>query len=161
MNTVICGCEDIERMALHPFETGTALISIGDTDTDMPKMKYKPSWLLSLQFDDISNDEINDYRGWKYTLFDEEAANKIAKFISAHEKKIGVLICQCEHGQSRSAAIAAAVNEFYFKNGISIFSDDRYCPNKLVFGLTLKALTDKCRNKGKGEAIKSLCKTQN
>lgn len=44
-----------------------------------------------------------------------------------------VLIIQCEHGESRSAAIAAAILKFQYKKGIRIFADERYCPNKSVF----------------------------
>ncbi len=140
MNIKICSYEDIKKTALNRFEADTALISIGDTGADMPMLKYKPAYMLRLEFDDISNDETDDYSGRRFTLFNEETADRIAKFISAHEKEIKTLICQCEHGQSRSAAVAAAVSEFYFRNGISVFADDRYYPNKLVFRLTLKAL---------------------
>lgn len=140
MNIKICSYEDIEKTALKSFESDTALISIGDTGADMPNLKYKPKYMLRLEFDDISNDEAGDYNGQKFTVFSEETANKIAKFVLAHEKETKTLICQCEHGQSRSAAVAAAACEFYFRNGILIFADDRYYPNKLVFRLTLKAL---------------------
>ena len=50
------------------------------------------------------------------------------------------LICQCEYGQSRSAACAAAILEFYDKNGISIFADYRYYPNQLVYNKVKDAL---------------------
>lgn len=140
LNIEICSRESIEQISSKGFEPGTALISIGDTGAGMPNMKYEPSRKLCLNFDDISSDETDDYVGRKFALFNEETADRIAKFILSHEKEIKTLICQCEHGQSRSAAVAAAVNEFYFRNGISIFADDRYYPNKLVFRLTLKAL---------------------
>lgn len=142
MNIKICSYDVIEKMASNRFGADTALISIGDTGSDMPKMKHKPAYMLRLEFDDISSDERDDYRNQKYTFFDEEKAVKIAKFISAHRKNIKTLICQCEHGQSRSAAVAAAVCEFYFGKGTAIFADDRYYPNKLVFRLTLKALIE-------------------
>lgn len=50
------------------------------------------------------------------------------------------VICQCEHGQSRSAAIAAAILEYETQNGISIFTDDKYYPNKVVFRKVYRAL---------------------
>ena len=56
--------------------------------------------------------------------------------------KADCLICQCEHGQSRSAAIAAAILEFRSRKGIEVFSDDRYYPNKVVFRKVLKALRE-------------------
>lgn len=63
--------------------------------------------------------------------------------ITYNKDKAETIICQCEYGQSRSAAIAAALSEFFWKSGIDIFADDRYFPNKLVFRLTLQALNER------------------
>jgi hypothetical protein len=49
-------------------------------------------------------------------------------------------VCQCEYGQSRSAACAAAIKEYYDHDGISIFADYRYYPNQLIFNKLLDAL---------------------
>ena len=53
---------------------------------------------------------------------------------------IDILICQCRWGYSRSAAVAAAVREYFFQSGMEIFSDEEYYPNLYVFRETLKAL---------------------
>ena len=116
------------------------MISVKDTGDDASELKYKPLWLLQLVFDDISSDELEDYKDKEYTLFNEQTARQIADFIICHKDKAETIICQCEYGQSRSAAIAAALSEFFWKSGINIFADDRYFPNKLVFRLTLQAL---------------------
>ena len=50
------------------------------------------------------------------------------------------IICQCDYGQSRSAACAAAILERFERNGISIFADYRYYPNQLVFNKVYDAL---------------------
>ncbi|NLB62365.1 MAG: hypothetical protein GX802_08150 [Clostridiales bacterium] len=50
------------------------------------------------------------------------------------------MICQCEYGQSRSAACAAAILEHFNNNGISVFADYRYYPNQLIFNKMLEAL---------------------
>ena len=47
--------------------------------------------------------------------------------------KAEFIICQCEHGQSRSAAVAAAITEYLYNDGIKIFSSDDYFPNKVVY----------------------------
>jgi predicted protein tyrosine phosphatase len=67
-------------------------------------------------------------------------ALKIAEFYDSIRDKADVLICQCEHGQSRSAAVAAAILEHRGKKGIRIFADDRYYPNKVVFRRVLEAI---------------------
>lgn len=50
------------------------------------------------------------------------------------------IVCYSRNGKSRSSACAAAILEFYYNNGISIFSDDRYTPNKLIYDILLDAL---------------------
>ena len=52
------------------------------------------------------------------------------------------IICQCEYGESRSAACAAAIYEYYEKSGIQIFASYQYCPNQLIFNKLLVALQD-------------------
>lgn len=65
---------------------------------------------------------------------------RLAIFIkTAVECKLDI-ICQCEYGQSRSAACAAAIKEYYDHDGISIFADYRYYPNQLIFNKVLDAL---------------------
>ena len=76
----------------------------------------------------------------EYNMFSDEQANKIAIFYDNNKENISTLICQCEHGQSRSAAVAAAIFEFRSRRGIQIFADDRYFPNKVVFRKVLKAI---------------------
>ena len=73
-----------------------------------------------------------------------KAAEEIADFHLSVKDKVDLLICQCEHGQSRSAAVAAAVLEYQNKSGIEIFADDNYYPNKMVF----KKVLDQMRKRG-------------
>ena len=72
--------------------------------------------------------------------------NKTAKLETliptGHKDEINTLICQCEHGQSRSAAVAAAILEFRSRRGIDVFSNDNYFPNKVVYRRVLAALKD-------------------
>ena len=141
MNIKILSREQIENISAMPFPSNTALISIHGTNEDEPTLLHKPEWILKLIFDDISSDEIDDYSGiGHYTLFNENTARDIAGFVAEYKDKAKTIICQCEYGQSRSAAVAAALLEYLYKSGIEIFADDRYYPNKLVFRLTLKAL---------------------
>ena len=72
------------------------------------------------------------------TYFTE--VDELAEFIDEAYNKNMDIICQCEYGQSRSAACAAAILEYYNKNGISIFADYRYYPNQMIFNKVLDAL---------------------
>nr|WP_302628353.1 hypothetical protein [uncultured Eubacterium sp.] len=64
----------------------------------------------------------------------------MAEFIKKANRKNMDIICQCEYGQSRSAACAAAILEYYEKKGISIFADYRYYPNQVIFNKIYNAL---------------------
>ena len=67
-------------------------------------------------------------------------AKRLALFVKTAVECNLDIICQCEYGQSRSAACAAAIKEYYNHDGISIFADYRYYPNQLIFNKVLDAL---------------------
>ena len=153
MKIQIIGRREIEKMSREtPFSEKTAIICITDYENDFVKFKYKPDFCLQLRFDDVDNDVIIDEAGIsptegqivqiqkKYHMFTDDHAKEIASFYFSVCEEANVIICQCEHGQSRSAAIAAAIMEFKGRKGIVVFADDKYYPNKVVFRKTLKAL---------------------
>ena len=78
----------------------------------------------------------------KYNMISLGQAHEIAKIYYNNKDQINTLICQCEHGQSRSAAVAAAILEFRSRRGIDVFSNDNYYPNKVVYRRVLEALKD-------------------
>lgn len=140
MKTLIKDRLEIEVLAQKPFERCTALISITDYGYDFAELKNKPQYLLQLEFDDVDNDVFEDEADLpkhlieeKYHMFTDVQAEKVARFYKTIKGKAEVVICQCEHGQSRSAAVAAAISEYENKNGIEIFADDKHFPNKIVF----------------------------
>ena len=90
------------------------------------------SKIRNLQSNDaVLNEELKDDRN-SNTAALNEAIKSVAEGYD--------IICQCEYGQSRSAACAAAIKEHYGKRGIEIFADYRYYPNQLVFNKLLCAL---------------------
>ena len=136
---------DIEELALKPFKEKTALISITDYEKEYAELENKPDFLFQIKFDDVDNDIFLDMQGnllpekqyesiaKQYHIITDEQAISIANFIKEIANKAEALICQCEHGQSRSAAVAAAVTEYLNHDGIKVFSSDDYFPNKVVF----------------------------
>ena len=154
MKVLIKSRNDIEIMASKPFKQKTALISITDYDWDFAELKYNPDYLLQLAFDDVDNDIFIDELGRKptndecisienkYHMMTDKQANQIAEFYKNIFNKVDVLICQCEHGQSRSAAVAAAILEYRCKKGIIVFAHDKYYPNKMVFNKVLAQFND-------------------
>ena len=81
-------------------------------------------------------------------FFDEE---EIAAFIYQAKEDGLDIICQCEYGESRSSACAAAILEHFEKNRISIFADYRYYPNQVVYHKVFDAL-ENYKKKGENEA---------
>ena len=154
MKILIKSRAEIENMSQTQFQAHTALISITDAGLDFAELKYKPEFLLQVAFDDVDNDIFIDELGRKpnegerqsleekYKMLTDSQALQIASFYYDHKDEITTLICQCEHGQSRSAAVAAAILEFRSRRGISVFSHDSYYPNKVVFRKVLSALKD-------------------
>ena len=147
MKVEIHSIQSLKRRAHKPFAPDTALISIGDFGKELPLLEYKPAHILRMEFDDVTPSEI-DYESserYAFRLFSEEQANQIADFVYRYWESRGTLLCQCHYGQSRSAAVAAAIKEYFYHNGIEIFADEqeRYCPNVYVFRLTLRALRNR------------------
>ena len=96
------------------------------------------SMLFEAGIPDIDWDELDEFG------LDEESylkeADELAEFIY-RAKAAGLdIICQCEHGQSRSAGCAAAILEHFSGRGIDIFANYSYYPSKLVYKRVLGAL---------------------
>lgn len=152
MKILIKSRKAVEKMSVAQFEPKTALISITDYDYDFAELNNEPEYLLQLDFDDVDNDVFEDELGTipteaqrisiekKYHMLSDEQAESIADFYMSIRNHADTVICQCEHGQSRSAAVAAAIAEYEYKNGIDIFADDKYYPNKAVFRKVFNAL---------------------
>lgn len=152
MTIKIMSRDAIEMFCEHPFVERVAIISITDYGYDFAELKNKPHHLLQLAFDDVDGDVFIDELGdspsaedklkieKKYHMISDEQANTIVEFVNEVWDKVDVIICQCEHGQSRSAAVGAAILQIKYQNGIEIFADDRYYPNKFIYRKVFDAL---------------------
>jgi predicted protein tyrosine phosphatase len=127
--------ESITNRAMESFPMNTALISITGTinSDEFVELNNQPDYLLQLRFCDVFG---KAHRG----AISDEQAMKIAAFIKSIQDKAEILICQCEFGVSRSAGVAAAVRQFLYEDGIQVFADSRYSPNKLVYHKVYNAL---------------------
>ncbi len=155
MKLEILSAAALQNKAKRPFAPRTTLISIGDPDALPPLLQHKPDHMLRLVFEDVTPKRLENWleldeeaakdadllaQEHDTHLFTKEMAVKTALFILKHAAKTQLLICQCEYGQSRSAAVAAAVSEHLFGKGELIFSDSRYAPNEHVYQTLLSAL---------------------
>ena len=127
------------------FPGNTAVISFYDPaikriDKDYTHVDY------SGVCDDVFYSELDDLdlevlgrKGYTYDTYFPEA-DEIAAFIVKSYMERKNIICQCEYGQSRSAGCAAAILEYFYGNGISVFTDYNYYPNQVLFHKVYDAL---------------------
>lgn len=128
----------------NTFPDNTAVISFYSPGKvragDYEPVDYggKPARLYYACVPDIDIEALSSF-GYTYETYFSDV-DELAVFICDAVKDGLGIICQCDYGQSRSAACAAAILERFERNGISIFADYRYYPNQLVFNKVLEAL---------------------
>lgn len=146
MNIRILSKNNIEKAIMKGIKDKTAIISFSDP---VYKKRIDKSYrtvdfsqtncrVFKVAVLDVDIQYLKDYE-LDYSSFFPEA-NDLAKFIKQAYNDGYDIICQCDYGQSRSAGCAAAIREYYYKDGIKIFKDYRYYPNQLIFNKVYKAL---------------------
>lgn len=145
----------LQLLALKQFEPNVAVISITDHEAPLVHFVNEPKYLLRTSFNDVGFDEFwdsnttlnpeeKDLFEKKYHVISTNQAKEIAAFY--HEiitNNVDTIICQCEHGVSRSAAVKAAILEYEAQRGIEVFANKHLSPSKTVFKRVLKALIAK------------------
>ena len=99
---------------------------------DLDPAKLPPNCVVEM-FDDIDF----DCPGRSIT---EEQANHYAAFVQDLAADIETVICSCNAGESRSAALCAALCEYYNVDSAWIWDSPHYHPNMLVFDMFTQAL---------------------
>ncbi|SEH48676.1 hypothetical protein SAMN02910265_01004 [Ruminococcus flavefaciens] len=139
MTVTVYSREVIERIiAEGSFPANTVVISFYDPaikriDKDYTHVDYsgvcKNVFYSELEDLDL---EVLKRKGYTYDIYFPEA-DDMAMFIVKAYNSGKDIICQCEYGQSRSAGCAAAILEYFYHTGISIFSNYNYYPNQVVY----------------------------
>lgn len=133
INVQICSRCSIQKLIDNGFPKHSAVISFYDPD----RYDTDKSYTLvdySNKTDNVLYIPLDDFQ----TEFPE--ADKIAEFVYSAKTKEMQIICQCEAGQNRSAGCAAAILEHFSQSGDSVFNDDRYQPDEMVYYAVLNAL---------------------
>lgn len=137
MTITICSREDILRLCTRGIPKNAAVISF--CDTSLSPVEFPESdRVFRAAVDDLDEDELADMGLDEEGFFPE--ADALADFIRAAAAEGRDFICQCEYGQGRSAACAAAILEYACHSGISVFADSRFYPNRLIFNKLYSAL---------------------
>ena len=139
MMTTIYSRKEVERLIVsNKFPAMTAVISFFDPEDIPVEYEEKTDRVFYVPIHDIDLEVLENY-GFTYDSFFPEV-QALAGFILDAKADGYSIICQCEYGQSRSAACAAAILEYFHQRGITIFADYRYYPNQLVFNKLYDAL---------------------
>lgn len=101
-------------------------------------LKQQDIPVFSVAVPDIDLQILEDW-GYTYETYLQES-DALAAFIYEAKAEDRHLICQCDYGQSRSAACAAAILQHFEGRGIDVFADYRYYPNQLVYHKVFDAL---------------------
>lgn len=136
---------DAEKLISGKHLDNTAIISFYDPPrgrlSDCEPLDYSQicDRVFMVEIHDIDIEVLPDF-GMTFDEYFPEAY-ALAGFIKSAVSDGCDIICQCEYGQSRSAACAAAIREYYDGDGIKVFADYKYYPNQMVFNKLLNALT--------------------
>lgn len=144
MKVEIYSRKAVQALIDGEFPKNTAVISFYSPQNarreDYAPVDYKgkPERLMHVCANDIDIETLPSF-GLTYESYMPDA-EQLAQFIRDAVADGFDLICQCDYGQSRSAACAAAIREYFEGTGIWVFADYRYYPNQLVFNKIYDAL---------------------
>lgn len=123
------------KLAHHEIDQNSAIVSFADTPDDFMDFPEGLN-VMKVAFYDITPYSIPETDYCKVL----PEAPMIAKFVDTNIRNGKNIVCECDYGMSRSAGLAAAIMEHYKREGIKVFADYRYTPNRFVFNKVLVAL---------------------
>lgn len=151
MKVSIYSRKSAEELLQAGFPSNTAVISFYDPPSPSKRAALAPvdysgktSHVFQVAIHDIDLSVLPAFGLTYETYFPE--ANELAEFIYSAKADGWDIICQCEYGESRSSACAAAILEHFYSSGISVFVDYRYYPNQVVYHKVFDALEEFKRN---------------
>lgn len=127
----ICSIKELFLIAKQVRLHHAAAILCSSYPINQEKVKQIPH-AICLSFDDIV-DETRD------RAFDLDKAEHIRCFLETLDPSVQALYICCDSGESRSAAIAAAIMRHFGMNENCVWENPHYHPNPLVYRLMCKA----------------------
>jgi len=130
--------EEVETLLRQEFRDKVAVISFYDLGTEPVDISSTSYEAIQISAEDIELDTL-DLHGFTYETYFPEA-EVLAHFVF-YAKTAGLeIICQCESGRGLSAGCAAAIRQFFDRDGIEVFANYDYSPNRLIYHKILNAL---------------------
>ena len=134
MQYLILNRMDARKSTYQREAPDTAIISITDINRKNNEF-YPQEWLkalLEIKFADVTEGQPG--------CITRAQAKEIADFANEIQDNCERLIVHCEYGQSRSAAVAAAISKFFEGHDSGIHKNPAYHPNRTCFQYVLDAL---------------------
>lgn len=116
---------------LETFEGKDDVAAIICTTDPVSKAKLSGIRYIHVSFADVTASK-------RFDAFRPEKAQRIKRFVK-NIKDTKVLYVCCDSGESRSAAVAAAILRYWGKDEMAIWKNVRFHPNPLVYHLQSKA----------------------
>ena len=123
----ICPIKKLYMIAEDADMNDVAVIAVSSREIHKEKFDEFFS-ALCFNFDDIVATGTT-------TSFNNDIAKEIAQYVKKLPASLDTLFVCCDFGQSRSAAMAAAIMRYNGLDDMKIWKDPNYCPNPLVYKL--------------------------
>lgn len=95
-------------VSVYRFKPDDVLVSISDTNTEAPFLSHQPEEVCELHFNDhVTSQDVAMGLRW----MSPEDGIKLADFVLKHTDKPNIIV-HCNYGESRSKAVAMAINAF-------------------------------------------------
>lgn len=140
MNVYVCTEEDLDRVVqeydrlentmfliLFPMEERLERYD-GYNFSDIQMFTY---YWTALQVYDVDTDNLEKYGLTEDTYF--QLPKSVFDHIKYAYNENSDIVCFDGRETNLSSACAAAILEFFYGNGIAVFNDGRYTPNKLLY----------------------------
>jgi len=120
-------------------EVDHVVISICEPENSFPDLpeNNKRLGLLQLKFTDLDRVDTARQIGQEHMLMTKDQAKEILIFVNEYKDKVGLIICQCDGGVSRSSGTAAALSKILNDDDEWVFSSRNYIPNMHVYRLLI------------------------
>ena len=123
-----------------------AVISFYDIGAETLDISGTKCEAIQISAEDIELYDLEQLRLTYETYFPE--AEIVAHFVF-YAKTAGLeIICAFENEMAPSAGCAAAIRQFFDRDGIEVFADYNYSPNRLVYHKILNALIEESFERG-------------
>ena len=140
LKILVLGREEIKNFSAHlPY----IIISVTDPETDDAEIPAADNLIdvLRLKFHDVGKPQTFQTERIKEFPMTKSQASEIKTFVERHIEKTRLIVCQCEQGVSRSAAIAAALWRFWQETDEYFFRN--YWLNRFVYDCLTEVLENK------------------